>query len=60
MVMLVGLVVVASMAPVWPLAVVAVALLAIVVLEGSGPRQPVAYAGDAHDSAAQDAAPTAA
>lgn len=37
--MLVGLAVVAPMAPVWPLAVVAVALLAIVVLESSGPGQ---------------------
>ncbi|MEO6207434.1 MAG: low temperature requirement protein A [Candidatus Limnocylindrales bacterium] len=37
--MLVGLVLVAPLAPVWPLAVVAVSLLAIVVLEGSGPHR---------------------
>ena len=36
-VMLVGLVFVAAMQPVWPLAVVAAALLAIVVVEGAGP-----------------------
>jgi low temperature requirement protein LtrA len=36
--MLVALVVVASMPPVWPLAVVAVALFAICFVEGAGPR----------------------
>ncbi len=35
--MLVGLVVVAPLQPVWPLVVVAVALLAIVLIEGTGP-----------------------
>lgn len=38
-VMLVPLVLVSSMAPVWSLAVVAVALLAIVIVEGDGPKQ---------------------
>jgi hypothetical protein len=37
-VMLVGLALVAAMPPVWPLAVVAVALLAIVLIEGGGPE----------------------
>jgi low temperature requirement protein LtrA len=37
-VMLVALVLVAPLQPVWPLAVVAAALLAIVVIEGSGPE----------------------
>jgi low temperature requirement protein LtrA len=37
--MLVGLVLVAPLAPVWPLAVVALALLAIVLLEGDGPSR---------------------
>jgi low temperature requirement protein LtrA len=36
-VMLVALIIVAPMPPVWPLVVVAVALLAIVLIEGSGP-----------------------
>lgn len=36
--MLAALVLVAPLAPVWPLAVVAIALLAIVVMEGDGPR----------------------
>jgi len=40
--MLVALVVVAPMQPVWPLLVVAAALLAIVVIEGSGPMSPSA------------------
>ena len=44
--MLVGLVVVAPMAPVWPLAVVAAALLVIVPIEGVGP---------AHDMVAEPA-----
>lgn len=38
--MLVPLVLVSSMAPVWALAVVAVALLAIVAVEGDGPARP--------------------
>lgn len=42
-VMLVGLIVVAPMAPVWPLTVVAVALLAIVLIEGPGPRTERAH-----------------
>ncbi len=42
-VMLVGLIVVAPMAPVWPLVVVAVALLAIVLIEGPGPRTERAH-----------------
>jgi low temperature requirement protein LtrA len=37
-VMLVGLALVAAMPPVWPLAVVAAALLAIVLVEGAGPE----------------------
>jgi low temperature requirement protein LtrA len=37
-VMLVGLALVATMPPVWPMAVVAAALLAIVVIEGAGPE----------------------
>ncbi len=44
-VMLVGLIVVAPMAPVWPLTVVAVALLTIVLMEGSGPAtEPAPHA----------------
>ena len=45
-VMLVGLVIAAPMAPVWPLTVVALALLAIVLIEGAGPE-----AGPAHVAA---------
>jgi low temperature requirement protein LtrA len=37
--MLVALVLVAPMAPVWPLSVVAVALLAIALVEGAGPQR---------------------
>jgi hypothetical protein len=36
--MLIGLVVVAPFGPVWPLLVVAAALLGIVVVEGAGPQ----------------------
>jgi hypothetical protein len=36
--MLVGLALVAPMAPVWPLFVVAAALLGIVLVEGAGPE----------------------
>ena len=42
-VMLVGLILVAPMAPVWPLVVVAVALLAIVLIEGAGPETEQAH-----------------
>jgi hypothetical protein len=38
--MLGALILVAPLQPVWPLLVVAVALLAIVLIEGSGPRSP--------------------
>jgi hypothetical protein len=42
--MLVALVLVAPMAPVWPLSVVAVALLAIALVEGAGPQRRSATA----------------
>jgi low temperature requirement protein LtrA len=44
-VMLVGLALVAAMPPVWPLAVVAAALLAIVLVEGAGPETEPASHG---------------
>ena len=44
--MLGSIAVVAPMEPVWPLAVVAAALLVIVVIEGSGPADEVVASHD--------------
>ncbi|MDH4141341.1 MAG: low temperature requirement protein A [Chloroflexota bacterium] len=54
--MLVGLVVVTSMPPAWPLGVVAAALLAIVLVEGGGARVRVVASGSPRDVADPDVA----